>query len=360
MESMAGGAGGLGSATAAGLGRIPLFWRLQIGGWGIFAAYAILPRMASDFSLRFVLGTLTFLGVGFATTLALRAIYQRKGTGRFLSPPLLLRAVGIAFLTGGAWVVLAFRFDPSIPSDWTSSQRAVAAATMLSNHLFLMVAWSGLYFGIKFWRESQEQRERALEASALARKSQLQMLRYQLNPHFFFNSLNSIRVLVVEDPDRAAEMITQLSEFLRYSLTRDRDRVPLCEDLEAIRKYLAIEKVRFEERLEAQFSISPQCDHIEIPCFLLHPLVENAIKHGMRSSPQKLVVKISAWSENGCLYVEVANRGSWGQGSLPRPGTGTGLSNVRRRLETLYPGGHRFEIREESGWVVAALQINAC
>jgi hypothetical protein len=148
---------------------------------------------------------------------------------------------------------------------------------------------------------------------------------------------------------------TQLAEFLRYSLLHNNaQEVALGEEIEAVRNYLAIEKTRFEERLEVEFRIDQETENLPAPSFLLNPLVENAIKHGLNSSTQPLKIRVSAQLRNGVLRLEVANTGSLSHGS---DGTKVGLRNIRERIEKLYGGRGSFELAEEDGWVCARITL---
>jgi two-component system LytT family sensor kinase len=221
-----------------------------------------------------------------------------------------------------------------------------------------LIGWSALYFGIKYWQQWQAERDRFLQAEALAHHAQLDMLRYQLNPHFLFNALNSIRASIDEDSRRAKRMITEFSEFLRYSLLTDNTgTVALKEEIEAIRNYLAIEKIRFEEKLEIVFDVEPAAEECRLPGFLIHPLVENAIKHGMRNDLSPLIIRITARPRNDGLHVEVANSGHLNDGVPDDHGTGIGLRNVRERLARLYPERSRFSLVEDDGFVKATIEI---
>ena len=219
-----------------------------------------------------------------------------------------------------------------------------------------LLGWTFLYLGIKIRREWKQQEQRTEKANALAQTAQLQMLRYQLNPHFLFNSMNSIRALIDEDETKAREMITELSEFLRYSLdSKDYSNVPLKHEIEAIRHYFAIQKKRYEDKLEVVYDIEPQAGEFPVLSFLIHPLVENAVKYGMRTSPMPLTVRLTAKIRDGALVIEVSNTGRWIEPAQHEDrssaGTGTGLENVRRRLENAFPNRHRFEIVEKEGRV---------
>lgn len=224
---------------------------------------------------------------------------------------------------------------------------------------FLM--FSTLYYLIQYWRQYLEQREKALRATALARQAQLQMLQYQLNPHFLFNALNSIRTMVYKNRDKARDMITDLSEFLRYSLVNtDKVDVRLGDEMKMVENYLDIQKIRFEDDLNVHIDIQPEARDIHIPCFLIHPLVENALKYGKETSAIPLKLHISAVVSDQRLSIKVINTGK-----LIEPvstnnnsnSTGTGLINIRKRLEHLFPGDHDFQLFQENGKVNAIIEV---
>ncbi len=212
---------------------------------------------------------------------------------------------------------------------------------------------SGLYFAVRYWLELQEQKEKTLRASALAHQARLQMLRYQLNPHFLFNALNSIRAMVLEDAAKSRQMITRLSDLLRYSLDGDSKDTTIGGELNAIRGYLEIEHIRFEHKLHVTMEVDPAAESLAIPSFLIHPLVENAIQHGMETTPLPLKLEIRVARADGRLQIRVRNTGRL----LAPGGTGTGLRNVVQRLELGFPGRHSFDIHEQDGWVIAAMDL---
>jgi LytS/YehU family sensor histidine kinase len=160
---------------------------------------------------------------------------------------------------------------------------AVVEADIIVLRVPVFVAWSGLYFVIRLWNDLVIEKEHAEKADLLAQKAQLQMLRYQLNPHFLFNALNTIRALVEEDKDNAKKIITELSEFLRYSLvSKNNLMVDFSDELDAIMHYIEIQKIRYEEKLEVFIDIQPGTEKFKILSFLIYPLVENAVKYGMK------------------------------------------------------------------------------
>ncbi|MCF8240522.1 MAG: histidine kinase [Melioribacteraceae bacterium] len=221
----------------------------------------------------------------------------------------------------------------------------------------VFIGWSGLYFGIKFWMSWISQKEMTDKALSLARNAQLEMLRYQLNPHFLFNTLSSLRALTSDDNKKAKEIITKISEFLRYSLIEsENNEVPLSKEIEVIKNYLDIEKVRFEDELEVDFDIEQIAEVYPVPIFLIHPLVENAIKHGMQTSPIPLKILISAKMSNGYLNIRVFNTGKWVD-TIKETNTGRGIDNIKRRLKIYAPRQHSFQVMKNTDSVEVNISI---
>ncbi|TQV80007.1 sensor histidine kinase [Aliikangiella coralliicola] len=218
----------------------------------------------------------------------------------------------------------------------------------ISNVYYIFICWSCLYFGIKFYQGMQEASQRVLKANALAHEAQLKMLRYQLNPHFLFNTLNAISTLVLENQgERANEMVSRLSNFLRYSLDNDpMQKVTLEQEITTLNLYLGIEKVRFEERLELNFQIEPKAEKALIPSLILQPLVENSIKYAIAKSENGGVVNLNAKVFANELLLELRDNGPGVElidGHLPN-GRGVGVKNTKDRLKELYNDKHSFVI----------------
>jgi LytS/YehU family sensor histidine kinase len=220
-----------------------------------------------------------------------------------------------------------------------------------------LLAWSAIYFGIESWKQVQVEHQNTLHAKILAETAQLDMLRYQVNPHFLFNALNSIRASISPDNPAAKQMITQLSEFLRHSLmSNDKNQNTLSDEIEAVENYLAIEKIRFEDALEVELNVDDQAKQIMLPSFLLNPLVENAIKHGLQTSPEILKINISAVLEGDRLVIEVKNSGKLKAKKTDEEAK-IGLNNVQERLKKQLPNKSSFALYEENGWVIARIEI---
>ena len=159
-----------------------------------------------------------------------------------------------------------------------------------------MLVWSALYFGIKYYLLMQEERQRSLKAMNMAHEAQLKMLRYQLNPHFLFNTLNALSTLILDRQiEPANRMVSKLSNFLRYSLDNDpMQKISLAQEISALKLYLDIEKVRFEERLQLEIDVEDEARRALIPSLLLQPLVENAIKYAVSPSEEPVRLTIEA------------------------------------------------------------------
>ena len=222
----------------------------------------------------------------------------------------------------------------------------------------VLLVWSGCYLGIAFWHERQAQQKRVLQADAEAQRARLQMLRYQLNPHFFFNALNTINALADENPRRVKEAVHELSGFLRYSLLdEDTLLVSLDEEVQAAKHYFAIETMRFEDDLQVTVDVEADAAHQTVPAFLVLPLIENAVKHGQHTSPFPLRIRLTATLAEGRLRIAVSNTGQLRTNPSIEAGTDTGLNNVQARLQAQYPDAHRFTLTENDGWVHARISI---
>jgi LytS/YehU family sensor histidine kinase len=312
----------------------------------------------------------TYILIAFGLSCCLRPIYHRV----WQSSPSVLK-VGVvslvcSILAAFFWLLIsqvlfmAFDFGP-YPKNVTMPSYLISTFEYtLSHHKpFLFLSWSALYFGIKYWQDRQRQEARALRADGLAKEAELRMLRYQLNPHFLFNSLNSVSALIREDPRRAERMLNELSEFLRYSLAGAKaSDAPLRDEIEAARNYLDIEKIRYEDKLSIKIDVEPSAEDFRIPTLLIHPLIENALKYGMQTSALPLEISITARGGGGSLRLEVTNTGAWVESSsigskTNGQGAGIGLENLRQRLEQAFPHGHHFDVFEQDGRVRAVVRI---
>lgn len=339
--------------------KLPSFWTIQFVGWIVYFAVIYITFLSiaapENFLNLFYLKAFRALTGFFLTSCFLRPLYHRFGN-RLSIGWLILLVLICASAFGYAWTGIEFYYAYLTNPVLNLNNYLARSPRIALDYAMTLTAWSAFYLGVKNWLAWQAERENALASSALANKAQLEMLRYQLNPHFLFNALNSIRASVDEDAKRAKQMITSLSEFLRYSLLNESDKkIPLGDELEAVRNYLAIEKIRFEEKLDVDFEIESVAENFKVPGFLLNPLVENAVKHGLRTSAKPLQIKISAKVSDNKLILEVLNSGKLENNS--NGGTKIGLKNVRERLEKLFGDQSKFELRQDGDFVKARIEI---
>ncbi len=222
--------------------------------------------------------------------------------------------------------------------------------------IFIVIAFATIYYLINHWFNLKKQKEMTLQATNLANEAQLQMLRYQINPHFLFNALNTIRSMVEEDKTVARNMITELSNFFRYSLSQNGTTDTFGNEINAIKNYLEIQKIRFEEKLNIDYDIDEKLHQMKIPFFIILPLVENAIKFGLQSSSTPLNIKIIA-KANSHLEISVHNSGHLIECEKNNEGTKTGIENTKKRLSLYFPENYAFKLFEKDGWVVSQIII---
>lgn len=213
----------------------------------------------------------------------------------------------------------------------------VSLSFMASMFFWTFISWCGLYFAIRYEEELREKSLRLVSAQALAMDAQNRMLRYQINPHFLFNTLNALSSLILaRENERAERVVLSLSSFLRHTLEKELpDKSPLADEIEAQRQYLLIEQARFEDRLMYVENIPVELKDVLAPSLILQPLVENAVKYGVARSKAPVTIEISAEAQGGRLRLTVSDDGRDGAGKAP-PKLGLGLENVRRRLELIY------------------------
>lgn len=227
----------------------------------------------------------------------------------------------------------------------------------LSYSFFMIFVWCNLYFGVNYHFRLVNEKKLHLEAVRLSHQAQIKMLRYQINPHFLFNTLNAISTLVLMGhKEKANGMLVRLSTFLRFSLDNDPEKkIPLYDEIKASMLYLEIEKMRFEDRLSIVLHIEPQAETMMVPSLLLQPLVENSIKYAIAHMPSDGVIEITAYCKKSMLHLCVADNGpgieSILQSSNDRNNNehkGVGLQNIKDRLAVLYANQYEFNISKNS------------
>jgi sensor histidine kinase YesM len=354
------------------------FWLAQIGGWTAYASslfLTFLPSMEPARRVAVFVNKELRAVVGIVVSLGLLWLYRRVVPAPEVNGRVGLIAVAVSIVAGavGYFAHAALMVGIGLQPSFDIFLEPTTMPRSILEFVFAFLVWSAAYFGVVVWRRSQEREREAVEARRLAQEARLQMLAYQLNPHFLFNALTSLRAMIDEDRGRARQMVTQLAAFLRHALVeRSLHTTTLAAELDALRGYLEIEKIRFEERLAVETHVDAAAESCAIPAFLIHPLLENAIKHGARDNGDgPLRVRLDAKVSGDTLRVEVWNTGSLSPGQAPGElgladaapngsnGTGIGVRNVRERLVRLFPDRHRFELSDENGWVRALVEVPA-
>ena len=331
------------------------YWLCQFGGWGLYTLYvlSLAAQVEGGWHGKSIVSIVFFLLiVSPLATHALRGWIIRHGwleltAGRVLpriAATVVLIAGSLAAITGIVNIVLLRNstWESWFPRVWFGVGSGYAMA---------LSVWVWIYFSVHDRRRRRALELKALRLEVVAHDARLRTLESQLNPHFLFNALNSVRALVVEDPQRSQTMITRLSELLRYTLlAKGREIVPLDDELRAIEDYLSIERVRFEERLTVELAVEPAARTQRVPRMLVLTLVENAVKHGISQLAAGGAVHISAAVSHDRLLVRVANSGSLRASTA---GAGLGLSNARERLQLIYGDSASLTVEPEGSLVVA-------
>jgi sensor histidine kinase YesM len=326
------------------------YWICQAAGWGGFVAYVLGGYLLSapDRNATDIVSIVFFNGVacpalahGLRHWMYVRGWHELSNRRRF---PLLVGVVlGSSIgLTAAVVFGLMLAGQPMMPAQ--------AAFAIASGFALAFTGWLTIYFAVHARRERDAAQ---LRLTMVAREAQLRALQAQLNPHFFFNCLNSLRHLIATDAARAELMLNNLAELLRYSLGSDRtETVLLTDELRIVDEYLNLELVRLDERLNIERRIVPEAAGAQVPPMLVQMIVENAIKHGISELPNGGVVRIDATvAPDGRLNVLVANTGTLKSSS----GGGLGLENVKGRLRLIYGDAASFSLMERDGMVEARL-----
>ena len=325
------------------------FWILHSAGWTGYFVLRALSGFANGLGASFLIHMLLLTAAGYSITLLMASAYRRLIRQRaqitWSLAILIVLFASAVFSAIEAWSHATF----INPGAMTLEAGFIGALVL---DFALLAAWSALYFSINYFILLEEQADRMARLESQASAAQLAMLRYQLNPHFLFNTLNSISTLVLlKQTERANAMLSRLSSFLRYTLANEATaQVTLGQEIETTKLYLEIEKMRFEERLRTHFSLDPAAQHARVPSLLLQPIVENAIKYAVTPQEQGADISVEARRVGDRLKITVSDTGPGpGAASAGSPSTGVGLANIRDRLREAYGADHMFDSRKVQG-----------
>jgi hypothetical protein len=332
------------------------YWLFQLGGWGGMIVLAVLSSLNSwdEAALRFVLAKTTCMMSGLLLSHGWRLFLRRRGwIDRHGAPPLKGILSGLLVLSVAQTGILVLT-DQLFRHGALLDDPAEAPSLLIGLGLLwyaIFSVWTLCYSTMLARRRALRFELEKLQLEVSVKDAELRALQAQVNPHFFFNSLNSIRALIYEDPDVAARAVGQLGGMMRYSLRAGQAAtVPLADELAAVDAYLGMEKHRFDSRLQPSLEIEPGLDGIPIPPMALQTLVENAVKHGVEPSIGPCELRIGARRVGGRVELTVANQGRLVEASGT---TRIGLANTSKRLSLLFGLHASCTLAERDGWVVA-------
>lgn len=327
------------------------FWNLHSAGWGGVTALYAATGIANNQPISFLLPVFISAVTGYSISLLLSVIFRNVINQR----PLITWSTTLASVTAAS--LLYAYIDSWVLQTIREGADETPFAQLLLGALFkdglLLGGWSALYYAINYFVRAEEQSDQMLRLEAAATSAQLTMLRYQLNPHFLFNTLNSISTLVLlKQTEQANAMLSRLSSFLRFTLVNETTaKVSLSSEVETLKLYLDIEKMRFEERLRTAFDVDDAVRDALVPSLLLQPLVENAIKYAVTPQEEGADISINVRRVGDRVRIIVSDSGPGLQASIPDPklSTGVGMANTRERLLQAYGDEQRFDSYTRSG-----------
>ncbi|MBB4838411.1 sensor histidine kinase YesM [Sphingomonas kyeonggiensis] len=326
------------------------FWMLQAGGWTGYLLLRTVVSLSNGFSVEGVIAVIIEAIIGYCLTLLLSTLY---GTYRRLPR---IPAILLTLATLGTATVIYAVLDAFIYSFIKMPEPSISINLVVGTvfiNFTVLAGWSALYFAVNFYLVVERQIDQMQALEMQASQAQLAMLRYQLNPHFLFNTLNSISTLVLlKQTERANIMLSRLSSFLRYTLANEPTaHVTLAQEAETLKLYLEIEKMRFDDRLRPVFEIDERVAKARLPSLLLQPLVENAIKYAVTPQEEGAEITVSARLAGERVQITVSDTGPGLIEAKQRPtlSTGVGLANIKERLAQAFGPDHRFEARSDPG-----------
>jgi sensor histidine kinase YesM len=347
------------SETTETLKRKNLYRISQASGWGFFVIVNLLIISSFESIPLNRIALWILLGIFGILFSHLYRIYIKRYNWTNLPLKKIIPRVLIASFVVGLLIYIPVYISGHLLGVERESQHFTASIiASILNVTGVILVWSLIYFAIHFFENSKKAEIETLIFEAAVKDFELKTLKAQLNPHFMFNAMNSIRALIEEDPQNAKDAITKLSNLMRYTLRIERtETVPLADELKTIQDYLDLEKIRFEERLNYQIHSTTEADRVEIPPMMIQTLVENGIKHGVSKITQGGKIDVNAKVVDSNLMIEIRNSGKFDEEAL-KSSHGFGVSNTKHRLSLLYGENASFVlINETDNTVLTKLKI---
>ena len=332
------------------------FWKAQLIGWIIMAGTNLLLQWFSGLPpSTYVMNALLPLVLGFLITTAYRYWIKNYAWKAWNLSKIILMIIGSTILLTVTFLVITHVFF------LLSAGQGLSGKEFLGNFIsfgFIFLIWNLLYFFIHYFNRLHYAEIEKWKLVAEMKEAKLGSLKSQINPHFIFNALNNIRALILEDPNKARDMLLNFSDLFRYSLKHsDNATVPLEQELEVVEQYLALLSIQFEDKLAYTLNIEETLEMTDVPPMVLQLLVENAIKHGISQYKDGGEVVINIYENKNNLYIEVKNTGSLEKTESLGNRLGVGLQNIRKRLNLIYSGNAHLHLKEVGSFVVASIKI---
>lgn len=327
------------------------YWACQLGGWILYvllSAFLLFLNERMNGNVAFGLTFIFMLGIGL--TQAMRWLIIRLNWLRLSIRAVVPRVLLVNLIMGLVMALILSGLD-NLAQLKPGNPDPVHILINTANYTFAFFSWSLIYFLVHFLENYKKAEIENLKWEAASTEAELNRLKSQLNPHFMFNAMNSIRALVGENPERAKEAVTQLANLLRNTLQMGKYKlIPFGQELDVVKDYVAIESVRLEERLQVEWNIGAGCESVELPPLMLQTLVENGIKHGIARIPEGGKLQVNAKQINNGIEIIIRNSGQYKEN--PNPESGFGLRNTKERLELLYGKKAVFSIANENNQTV--------
>lgn len=323
------------------------YWLIQIVGWSLFALlniYIDFFNPKASHTITIIINVL-LIAVGITITHFYRKYLIKQRWFNLETTPLITRVLLVNIIMAFALCVWQYILNNIFNSDVPDISSLSRLAQPFMSAYLILLGWSLIYFT---WSYIENNRSRIITQLQLQNDMQeleLKSMRSNLQPHFIFNSLNSIRALVKEDPEASREAITKLSKILRTSISTKENSIPLDEELKLVENYLHLEKIRFEERLQYEFQIAVKTRPLLIPPMLIQNMVENAVKHGISLLEKGGTIWISSEIDNEVVRISIKNEGRINEENKLK-GTGFGMSSSQKRLNHLYPEASEITMTE--------------
>lgn len=339
--------------------RVPTYWLFQLFGWGVFILVNVFFAYTFDkFDIKFGYRILVYLGLGITLSHIMRWVINRS---KILTKPIEQQVLGFIFITFifsfglGIFETYTLKYFGLLHKAGASEKSLEFSKLILSSafsSFFYFFIWNCIYYIYHYVQKSRRQQVDTLKLETLVKELELQTIKSHINPHFIFNALNSIRALIDENPLRARDAITELSNILRSSMQADKlETVPFERELNIVKDYLALEHIRFEDRLRIEYDIDEDTLDQPVPPMMLQTLVENAIKHGISKQMGGGTVKIISDFKFDHHELVVQNTGHL---NASFNSDGFGLASTQNRLQLLFGEKANFTIKEINGNTVEA------